>query len=51
MRSNLHVDESTGAMQLQIPLGVYRGRGEASLPITLNYSLKLWTIARRHTAV
>ncbi|HBB87171.1 MAG TPA: hypothetical protein DC047_06110 [Blastocatellia bacterium] len=44
MRSSLHVDPSTGAMQLQIPLGVYRGRGEASLPISLNYSSKLWTI-------
>src|SRR5437588_5951119 len=31
MRSSLKVDESTGAMQLQIPLGEYRGRGQASL--------------------
>jgi RHS repeat-associated protein len=44
MRSNLHVDQSTGAMQLQIPLGIYRGRGQASLPISLNYSSKLWSI-------
>jgi RHS repeat-associated protein len=44
LRSNLHVDESTGAMQLQIPLGAYRGRGEASLPITLSYSSKVWNI-------
>jgi RHS repeat-associated protein len=44
MRSNLHVDPSTGALQLQVPLGEYRGRGEASLPITLNYSSKVWNI-------
>jgi len=42
MRSNLHVDEATGAMQMQIPLGAYPGRGEASLPITLSYSSKVW---------
>ena len=44
MRSTLKVDESTGAMQLQIPLGEYRGRGQASLPITLSYSSKVWNI-------
>src|SRR6266849_5295205 len=44
MRSNLHVDPTTGALQLQVPLGEYRGRGEASLPVTLNYSSKLWNI-------
>jgi len=50
LRSNLHVDESTGAMQLQIPLGAYRGRGEASLPITLSYSSKVWNIKYLSTA-
>jgi hypothetical protein len=49
LRSNLHVDESTGAMQLQIPLGAYRGRGEASLPIALNYSSKVWNVKYHDT--
>src|SRR6266404_3046571 len=50
LRSSMHVDESTGAMQLQIPLGAYRGRGEASLPITLSYSSKVWNIKYLSTA-
>ena len=49
-RSNLKVDEATGAMQLQIPLGEYRGRGQASLPILLNYSSKVWNIKYISTA-
>ena len=44
IRSNVKVDLSTGAMQLQIPLGQYPGRGEATLPVTLNYSSKVWNI-------
>lgn len=44
MRRNLKVDETTGAMQLQIPLGEYRGRAGVNLPITLNYSSKVWNI-------
>ena len=34
---------------LQIPLGAYKGRGGASLPITLYYSSDLWRIKYRGT--
>ena len=49
VRSTLKVDPSTGAMQLQIPLGQYPGRGEAALPVSLNYSSKVWTIKHLST--
>lgn len=48
-RSAAHVDPSTLAMQLQIPLGNYQGRGGMSFPITLNYSSKLWRIGYLRT--
>jgi hypothetical protein len=43
MRSSVRVDRSTGAMQLRITLGEYRGRGEASLPVTANLTIKKTT--------
>ncbi|HEX8140050.1 MAG TPA: hypothetical protein VF544_20985, partial [Pyrinomonadaceae bacterium] len=43
-RSQATVDPATLALQLQIPLGNYRGRGDMSFPITLNYSSKLWRV-------
>src|SRR5258706_11052303 len=49
-RSGMRIDPSTGALQMQIPLGEYRGRGEASLPVVLNYSSKLWNIKYISTA-
>src|SRR5262245_35842941 len=49
VRNNLRVDPSTGAMQLQIPLAQYPGRGEAELPVSLNYSSKVWTIKHLST--
>ena len=49
VRSNVKVDLSTGAMQLQIPLGQYPGRGGATLPVTLNYSSKVWNIKFQST--
>ena len=49
IRSSLKVDPSTGGMQLQIPLGQYPGRGGATLPVTLNYSSKAWTIKHQST--
>jgi hypothetical protein len=49
-RRGLRIDPSTGALQMQIPLGEYRGRGEASLPVVLNYSSKLWNIKYISTA-
>ena len=48
-RSSMRVDPSTGALQFQIPLGEYRGRGEASLPVVLHYSSKLWKIKHHST--
>src|SRR5215813_10786890 len=36
VRSTLKVDPATGALQLQIPLGQYPGRGQAALPVMLN---------------
>ena len=44
LRSNASVDPSTLGMSLQIPLRAYIGRGEASLPISLYYSSKVWRI-------
>jgi hypothetical protein len=44
LRSNASVDPSTLGMSLQIPLPAYIGRGEASLPISLYYSSKVWRI-------
>ncbi|HEY6803608.1 MAG TPA: DUF4214 domain-containing protein [Pyrinomonadaceae bacterium] len=44
MRSNLHVDPTTGALQLQIPLGGPSGRGQADLPVVLRYSSKVWNV-------
>jgi RHS repeat-associated protein len=49
MRSSLHVDPASGAMQMQIPLGEYRGRGGASLPVMLSYSSKVWQIRHLST--
>ncbi|MDQ3816986.1 MAG: hypothetical protein M3362_04755, partial [Acidobacteriota bacterium] len=42
LRSDYNVDPSTLGMTLRIPLGNYPGRGDASMPITLYYSSKLW---------
>jgi RHS repeat-associated protein len=43
LRSDLRVDPSTLGMSIQVPIGSYPGRGP-SLPISLNYSSKLWRI-------
>jgi len=44
LRSNASVDPSNLGMSLQIPLRAYLGRGEASLPVSLYYSSKVWRI-------
>ena len=49
-RSGAQVDPATGAMQLQIPLGEYQGRGGTSLPIVLSYSSKLWTMRYQNSS-
>lgn len=41
LHSTGRVNPSTLAMEMQIPLGSYPGRG-LSLPINLSYSSKLW---------
>lgn len=42
-RANVRVDPSTLAMHLSIPITQYPGRG-GSLPITFNYSSRVWRI-------
>src|SRR6266446_6351980 len=49
MRTDLRVDPVSHALQFQIPLGQYPGRGGRSLPITLYYSSKLWNIKYMNT--
>lgn len=41
LRGSLQVDPSTLGMSFSLPLANYPGRG-LSLPVTLNYSSKLW---------
>jgi RHS repeat-associated protein len=43
MRSNLNVDPSTLNMSFSVTLGNYPGR-QVNLPVTLNYSFKVWRI-------
>ena len=45
MRSARKVNPSTRGMELQIPLGQYRGRNGLDVPVTLSYSSKLWNVA------
>lgn len=49
MRSDVQVDPLTHALQFQIPLGSYPGRGGASIPITLSYSSKVWLLKHLST--
>jgi RHS repeat-associated protein len=43
-RTEARVDPATGALQFQIQLGSYKGRGGLDLPVTLYYSSKVWDI-------
>jgi len=43
MRGTRKVNPSTRGMELEIPLGTYKGRG-IDIPITLSYSSKLWNV-------
>lgn len=49
MRSSMKIDPATGAMQVKVPSGAIAGRGEASLPVELNYSSKVWNIKHQST--
>ena len=42
LKSNARVNPSTLAMEMSVPIGGYIGRAGHSLPITFNYSSKLW---------
>jgi RHS repeat-associated protein len=44
-RSNARVNPSTLAMEFSIPLTNYTGRAGNSLPVTFDYSSKVWRIA------
>jgi RHS repeat-associated protein len=44
LRSNNRVDPTSLGMNIQIPLGSYPGRGGLDMPITLNYSSKVWSV-------
>jgi len=41
-RSSVIVDPSSLGLNLQIPIGGYAGRGDANLPVALQYSSKVW---------
>src|SRR3712207_1262259 len=45
LRSNLTVNPSTLALEFQVTLGGYPGRGGLSVTVTLNYSSKVWRVA------
>ena len=42
LKGSARVNPSTLAMEFSLPLGVYRGRGGNSFPITMTYSSKVW---------
>ncbi|HEY0097929.1 MAG TPA: polymorphic toxin-type HINT domain-containing protein [Pyrinomonadaceae bacterium] len=44
IRSEARIDPSTHALELAVPLRNIPGRGGMGLPITLNYSSKVWRI-------
>ncbi|MDQ3253940.1 MAG: hypothetical protein M3R15_08555, partial [Acidobacteriota bacterium] len=49
LRSAARVNPSTLAMELSIPLSGYPGRGGVSLPVSINYSSKVWRIDYRES--
>ena len=49
MRNGATVNPATLALQMQIPLGSYQGRGGMSLPVMLSYSSKVWNIKNQTT--
>ena len=49
LKSLAHVNPSTLAMEMNIPLFSYPGRNGNSLPIGLSYSSKLWRMDNRST--
>src|ERR1700741_2759544 len=47
LRSNLRVNPSTLAVEFDITLGNYPGRGGLSVPIPFHYPSKVWRVAYR----
>lgn len=47
LHSNLRVNPATLAVEFDITLGNYPGRGGLSVPITFHYSSKVWRVAYR----
>ncbi len=46
LKSSARVNPSTLAMEFSLPLGNYPGRGGDSIPVALNYSSKVWSMAK-----
>jgi RHS repeat-associated protein len=44
LKSNARVNPMSRAMELSIPIGGYQGRAGNGLPLTFNYSSKVWQI-------
>ena len=44
LRSDLKVNPSSRAVEMQIPLGSYEGRAGVNVPITILYSSKVWRV-------
>src|ERR1044072_482577 len=45
LRSNLRINPSTHAVEFELTLSNYPGRGGLAFPVTLNYSSKVWRLA------
>lgn len=48
LKSNARVNPSTLAMELSVPIGAYPQRGGGSLPISFDYSSKVWELKAIH---
>ena len=44
LKSNARINPMSRAMELSIPIGGYQGRAGSGLPITFDYSSKVWQI-------
>ncbi|NOT49502.1 MAG: RHS repeat protein, partial [Acidobacteria bacterium] len=44
LKSNARVNPMTLAMELSIPIAGYQGRGGNSLPVSIDYSSKVWSV-------
>jgi RHS repeat-associated protein len=51
LKSSARVNPSTLAMEFSLPIGSYPGRAGNALPITFNYSSKIWNLKYVNTLV